>query len=398
MQRFLRIIPAVFICLFSPAALLASDWVTLLSPRPVPGHEGNAVQVERLILVTMESETEGTKGIDENGAISFDGVGLLTITAKTPDGSIDDIRPIGLDSAGKPVGLSCGGGSWHPNGSYYIYYPSARNADGNTVEAPSVEIARIGLLRPSSDAAQRKAQAAAGRLKDSFDTVLTFPRIGKSFPFRLVSDNGEITDLSQLQGKVVVMDWWATWCSPCMSKMPWLMGLSDKLKDENVVFASVNFDASTDTLARKRAFNGLVRMRSQSDPVLGILNKLGVSMETPDLKGAVLDALARNGVKIEDTRERETAINTLKTLGFNIEATPDDKLARLGLPWKLTVVPQKQIPLYYDTVGENALPQMFVIGPDGVLRWYGHPGSDYSQREIENTITELLKTPSRSTG
>lgn len=48
-------------------------------------------------------------------------------------------------------------------------------------------------------------------------------------------------DFTQLDGKVVVLDFWGTWCTPCRKQMPEYNKLYKKYRDRGVVFVGVNF-------------------------------------------------------------------------------------------------------------------------------------------------------------
>jgi thiol-disulfide isomerase/thioredoxin len=65
---------------------------------------------------------------------------------------------------------------------------------------------------------------------------------GKPAPeFVLLDADGKQVALSSFKGKVVYIDFWATWCAPCLSEMPNSQKLSEKLKDnKEVVFLYVN--------------------------------------------------------------------------------------------------------------------------------------------------------------
>jgi cytochrome c biogenesis protein CcmG, thiol:disulfide interchange protein DsbE len=57
-----------------------------------------------------------------------------------------------------------------------------------------------------------------------------------------VQDSGRRVSLKDLRGKVVVLNFWATWCPPCVEEMPSLVAMQRELKDEDVVVFAVSVD------------------------------------------------------------------------------------------------------------------------------------------------------------
>ena len=49
-------------------------------------------------------------------------------------------------------------------------------------------------------------------------------------------------DMSQYEGKVVVLDFWASWCVPCRRSFPWLNTMHDKYARDGLVIIGVNLD------------------------------------------------------------------------------------------------------------------------------------------------------------
>ena len=53
---------------------------------------------------------------------------------------------------------------------------------------------------------------------------------------------GKAVKLSNLKGKVVLLDFWATWCPPCRVEIPNLLGIFRKFKNKDFVLISVSLD------------------------------------------------------------------------------------------------------------------------------------------------------------
>ncbi len=64
--------------------------------------------------------------------------------------------------------------------------------------------------------------------------------------FKAVTREGEDVTLSELQGKKVYVDVWATWCGPCIREIPHLKELEAELHEENIEFVSVSIDKEAD--------------------------------------------------------------------------------------------------------------------------------------------------------
>ena len=60
---------------------------------------------------------------------------------------------------------------------------------------------------------------------------------------------GRPLSLASLQGKVVVLNVWATWCPPCRAEMPALQRLYDELRDQGLEVVAVSVDAPIGSFA-----------------------------------------------------------------------------------------------------------------------------------------------------
>jgi thiol-disulfide isomerase/thioredoxin len=84
---------------------------------------------------------------------------------------------------------------------------------------------------------QAKATAKSDMKKDVLKNLVNKPAVD----FALKGLDGKIVKLSALKGKVVVVDFWATWCGPCKASFPYLQKVYEKYKaNPNVVILAVN--------------------------------------------------------------------------------------------------------------------------------------------------------------
>ena len=60
--------------------------------------------------------------------------------------------------------------------------------------------------------------------------------------FALKDADGKVVHLSDYKGKVVLLDFWATWCGPCKIEIPWFMEMQRKNKDKGFEVLGVAMD------------------------------------------------------------------------------------------------------------------------------------------------------------
>ena len=71
--------------------------------------------------------------------------------------------------------------------------------------------------------------------------------IGVNAPdFTLVTDKGEMLSLTETDGRLTIIDFWASWCKPCRAENPNLISLYGKWKDKGLEIISVSIDKAED--------------------------------------------------------------------------------------------------------------------------------------------------------
>ena len=88
----------------------------------------------------------------------------------------------------------------------------------------------------------------------------TVPRDNATAPdFKLPSLDGQTISLSALRGRLVLLNFWATWCGPCRSEMPFLQEIhKDPVwQARNLLILAVNLKESDTNVSKFMADNGL---------------------------------------------------------------------------------------------------------------------------------------------
>ena len=85
---------------------------------------------------------------------------------------------------------------------------------------------------------------AEGREEDLYSKIrISLIKGDKKAPnFSLVDLYGKKVELKQFRGKIILLNFWATWCGPCKEEMPFLETLQQQFKEKDFVVVTVSVD------------------------------------------------------------------------------------------------------------------------------------------------------------
>ena len=106
-------------------------------------------------------------------------------------------------------------------GALLVLY--ATGAMPNVIGFVQKGVLKTGLMNPKSE---MLAEYSDFSQLDSEKNSLQEGRYTKAdYNFRLLDENGKVVNLSEFEGKHIFMNFWATWCPPCIAEMPSIIAL-----------------------------------------------------------------------------------------------------------------------------------------------------------------------------
>jgi thiol-disulfide isomerase/thioredoxin len=102
-------------------------------------------------------------------------------------------------------------------------------------------------------------------------------RAAKDFPMQM---NGKPTKLSDYRGRVVVLNFWASWCPPCVAETPSLNALQERIAGRGGLVLGVNVDENPEEYRKFLVAHGVVFATWRDPTVQGTTSKIALAYGT----------------------------------------------------------------------------------------------------------------------
>src|ERR1700690_4171077 len=119
-------------------------------------------------------------------------------------------------------------------------FPDAYFVDGRALahlkqdDAAKKQFEQFVKMKPEDDPNHQRALRFIG------DPDLARAKMAPAFA--VTTTDGQRVSLDELQGRAVLIDFWATWCAPCREALPHMKEIAKKFRDQPLVVLSVSLD------------------------------------------------------------------------------------------------------------------------------------------------------------
>jgi len=152
--------------------------------------------------------------------------------------------------------------------------------------------------------------------------------------FSLKDANGQTVRLADYRGKVVLLDFWATWCGPCKIEIPWFMEFEKEFKDQGFAVLGVSMDedgwSAIKPYVQNMKMNYRVLLGNDAiSTAYGGLDSLPTTLLI-DREGGI--ASTHVGVSMGKEEFKDAIVKLLETTSVSAPVAPRNTVAVLARP------------------------------------------------------------------
>ena len=152
--------------------------------------------------------------------------------------------------------------------------------------------------------------------------------------FSLKDANGQTVRLADYRGKVVLLDFWATWCGPCKIEIPWFMEFEKEFKNQGFAVLGVSMDedgwSAIKPYVQNMKMNYRVLLGNDAiSTAYGGLDSLPTTLLI-DREGGI--ASTHVGVSMGKEEFKDAIVKLLETTSVSAPVAPRDSVAVLARP------------------------------------------------------------------
>ena len=151
-------------------------------------------------------------------------------------------------------------------------FPDALYADGQALaqlkqdDAAKAQFEKFVAMRPPENPQRQRA------LRYISQPELARARMAP--PFSVTTIDGKRISLDDLQGKVVLLDFWATWCGPCREALPHMRSIAKNFEGQPLVILSVSLDSDEQKWKEFITKNEMTWMQYRDGSFTGSISKM----------------------------------------------------------------------------------------------------------------------------